>query len=115
MDLTDPNFADAIHSARQAGGSSALNASGTSAMSDAMTHRSMHVGQADKPPKPYSALTRHSQSRVESFSAREISDWKYKTDKLQRDDHYYLKPVQQTGSSSVKYDIISNERRHFWY
>lgn len=36
-------------------------------------------------------------------------------DKLLRSDPYYMKPKLQTTNNSVKYDILSNQRKNFWY
>jgi len=110
-DLQDPNFAATLHSARASSltGTSALAASG------AATNRSQFVGRWDQPSKPGAALTRNSKHRIEAHDAREISSWPLRHDRLQREDPYYVKPVQQQNGSSVKYDILSNERRQFWY
>jgi len=58
----------------------------------------------------------HSSNRLEQISTRETSTWHMKhTDKLLREDPYHMKPNQRTGNSMVKYDILSNERKDYWY
>jgi len=36
-------------------------------------------------------------------------------DKLTRSDPYYMKPKLAITNNSVKYDILTNERKNFWY
>jgi len=57
----------------------------------------------------------HSSRRLESTTVRDITSWPWQTDKLTRNDPYNLKPVQRSGNSSVKHDIINNTRKNFWY
>lgn len=110
MDVASSGFASTLHSAR----SRSLGVSGSNAVSLASTTRSLL--REDLAPKQAGARTRHSENRVEASSAREITGWPgEQTHRLKREDHYYVKPVQQTGGSSVKFDIISNERKQFWY
>jgi len=58
--------------------------------------------------------TKHSSFRIDSFKVTEIAGWTNK-DQVLRDDPYYSKPIQRTGNSCVKYDIISGRRKDFWY
>merc|ERR1712217_874714 len=110
-DVVDQNFADALISSRKNG----PNSSSAIATSGANTARSML--QPDQCPKPAGSMTRHSLHRLGESDNREISEWhlKVRPDKLKRQDPFHVKPIAQQGSSSVKYDIISNERRQFWY
>lgn len=60
--------------------------------------------------------TQHcSMHRVEPQSAREISSWATHNCKITRDDPFNVKPVQRSGNSCVKYDIIANTQKEFWY
>lgn len=61
--------------------------------------------------------TLHSADRLESIHTREVSTWHIRNsaEKLLRDDNFHMKPMQRTGNSSVKYDILSNDRKDFWY
>lgn len=112
VDVHDANFADTLHSARAT--RAAGGGEGPSAMTDANTGRSAMLHS--KPPKPPAARNRHSQTTIEQHAAREITGWPFHARcPLRREDPYYVRPVQQTGSSSVKYDIINNERKNFWY
>jgi hypothetical protein len=56
-----------------------------------------------------------SHQRLESMTVRDVTSWPWQSDKLTRRDPYHVKPMQASGNSSVKHDIISNERRNFWY
>mmetsp|Transcript_6152 Transcript_6152/g.19366 ORF Transcript_6152/g.19366 Transcript_6152/m.19366 type:complete len:317 (+) Transcript_6152:52-1002(+) len=105
-DVVGQSFATALQSARTAG---------ASALSGAVTTRSQFVARQDQPARAGASLTRNSMERVEAGDSREISSWPIRRDKLQRGDAYYVKPMAHSGSSSVKYDIVSNERRQFWY
>lgn len=57
----------------------------------------------------------HSHQRLEAMTCRDVTSWPFANDKLTRRDPYHAKPMQRSGNSSVKHDIISNERKHFWY
>jgi len=59
--------------------------------------------------------SRHARTRLVPSHAREISSWDVVQDKLKRDDRYFSKPMTQSGSSGVKYDIITNQMKDFWY
>lgn len=88
---------------------------GASALSGASTARSMML-RDDAIPKPAHERVRHSKRRMEPQISNEITGWPFHgQDKTKRDDAYFSKPMLQTGSSSVKYDIISGDRRNFWY
>jgi len=109
MDCTEPNFQDAIGCR-----SSSLGISGAHALGGTLTSRSV-LGDG-VPPKPAEHRSRHSVQRMEHSHHREITHWPFAgADKTKQGDPYHAKPVQQTGSSCVKYDIISNERKQFWY
>lgn len=123
MDTSEANLADAVHSARAKVAVSDRSRSGTLAASaastvlvDMATQRSQMGTKDHLPPKPGDHRKQHSQNRVEPSHRREISSWIFEhKDPLKREDPFFAKPVQNTGSSSVKYDIISNERKQFWY
>lgn len=63
----------------------------------------------------------HSSRRVEpSRGGREISEWTRErpdkvSDKLQRQDPFFVKPAASASSSTVKYDIVTNLPLNFWY
>jgi len=57
----------------------------------------------------------HSHQRLEATTVRDVTSWPWQSDKLTRKDPYHAKPMQRSGNSSVKHDIISNERKNFWY
>eukprot|EP00928_Gymnodinium_smaydae_P070150 TRINITY_DN5406_c1_g2_i1.p1 TRINITY_DN5406_c1_g2~~TRINITY_DN5406_c1_g2_i1.p1 ORF type:complete len:475 (-),score=89.60 TRINITY_DN5406_c1_g2_i1:51-1295(-) len=60
--------------------------------------------------------TRFSGHRAEQHQAREITGWPFsETERLKREDAFYVRPVQATGSSSVKYNIVTGERHGFFY
>ncbi|CAE7444052.1 unnamed protein product [Symbiodinium natans] len=73
-----------------------------------------HRSSAGTPRAPEDRVN-HSQSRIESFAQREISNWALGDDKLLRKDPFCMRPMQQPNNSGVKYDIITNERDKFWY
>lgn len=113
VDVHDANFADAIHSARKARAAGAGD--GPSALVDASKTRSAMV-QDEAPAKPAAARNRFSKNVIEQHAAREITGWPFHHRcPLRREDPFYVRPVQQTGSSSVKFDIITNERKDFWH
>ncbi|CAE7298086.1 unnamed protein product [Symbiodinium pilosum] len=66
-----------------------------------------HRSSAGTPKHP-DARVNHSQSRMESFAQREISNWALGDDKLLRKDPFCMRPMQQPNNSGVKYDIITN-------
>lgn len=111
MDVADQNFADALVSSRKNGTST------TSAMATSGVNTARSMFPHDQCPKPAAAMVRHSLNRLGESDNREISEWhlKVRPDRLKREDPFNVKPVAQSGSSSVKYDIISNERKQFWY
>lgn len=109
IDVRDHGFADAIHSAR----CGSLGASGTSAVAGASTLRS-NLGESIKPCAA-STGPRFSSTRVEAVHSREISSWPFERDRLKRGDPFHSRPMQQGGASSVKFDILSNERKSFVY
>mmetsp|Transcript_47625 Transcript_47625/g.94690 ORF Transcript_47625/g.94690 Transcript_47625/m.94690 type:complete len:330 (+) Transcript_47625:89-1078(+) len=111
MDVSEQNFAASLRASRSA----SLGQSGATALSSATTQRSLNIGREDEPPKPAAARKNHSRTRLESNDAREISNWPYYQDKLQRPDPFYVRPAHQLGGSSVKFDIITGERKQFWY
>jgi hypothetical protein len=125
FDSSEQTFADSVHSARQKSftqtAKSSLSASGAvtehSVLGDTATLRTQLGRDKDHlPPKPGLQRNLHSQNRVEPMHGREISGWPaIQQDRLRREDPFFAKPVQNAGSSSVKYDIISNERHNFWY
>jgi len=53
--------------------------------------------------------------RLEATTVRDVTSWPWQSDKLTRHDPFHVKPMQRSGNSSVKHDIISNRRRDFWY
>jgi hypothetical protein len=69
----------------------------------------------DLPGKPGRERTCLSNTRVEPWQVREMTSCNLGEDKLKRADAYFVKPVQCTGSSSVKFDIITGDRHQFWY
>lgn len=73
-------------------------------------------GTAAMTARPARERSNHSASRIEQTAGRELTSWPFEQhDRMRRDDPYHAKPAQQSGSSCVKYDIISNERHNFWY
>jgi hypothetical protein len=58
--------------------------------------------------------TTHSSFRVDPFKVTEIAGWT-SSDKILQNDPYFAKPIQRTGNSCVKYDIISGRKKNFWY
>lgn len=85
IDTLSPNFVDSV-----------MKTDG-SAVSAAIGHR-----------------TKHSSCRVDPFKVTEIAGWTNE-DKVFRQDPYSAKPIQRTGNSCVKYDIISGRKKDFWY
>jgi len=110
-DVSEQNFAASLRNSR----STSLGQSRATALSSATTTRSLNIGREDDPAKPAHARTNHSRTRLESNDAREISNWPYHQDKLQRQDPFFVRPAHQLGGSSVKFDIITGERKQFWY
>lgn len=115
-DVSEQNFAASLHAARS---TPLPGQSRATALSGAMTARSLNIGanigHPDEPPKPAGARINHSRTRLESNDAREISNWPYHQDKLRRSDPFFVRPAHQLGGSSVKFDIITGERKQFWY
>jgi len=116
-DVTDQQFAEALNSARRG---SALAASGAAVCDAPVTRSSMVAAsvlvKGDLPPKQAHERAKYSKMRVEPHAARDMTGWPFHhQDRLKREDPYYVKPVQQTGSSGVKYDIITGEGHGFWY
>lgn len=109
IDARDPSFADSLKSARADG----LGATGNSAVAGGNTLRSSI--RADLPVKPAAEKHCFSKNRIEDVHLREISGWPSEKHNLKKEDHYHAKPVAHSGSSSVKYDLITNERKSFWY
>jgi len=115
----DANLADAVHSSRakNSARSGTLSARGErTVLGDMGTMRSQLGGARDRPPKPGAQRHQHSTNRVEPHQSRELSGWhEGHKDKLKREDPFFAKPVPNMGTSCVKYDIISNERKQFFY
>merc|ERR1719253_1022161 len=110
MDPMEANLASAVHSARaKRPPKSSLGASATSVLESCGTVRSQLGVKDNLPPKPASQRQQHSQNRIEPHVAKELTGWF--TAKATRDDVFFAKPVVNMGSSCVKYDIISNERK----
>lgn len=59
----------------------------------------------------------HSSRRAEALNVREISAWHQtaRPEILQREDMFYGRPHLNPVNSCVKYNIVTNERRQFWY
>jgi len=113
MNVFDANLADAVHS----GSARGTKNSARSVLGDMGTTRSQ-MGGLGLPPKPGAHRQQHSVNRVEPHNGRELTGWYQDQggkDKLKREDAFFSKPVANMGSSCVKYDIISNERKGFWY
>lgn len=122
MDTHDANFADAIHSARSKSFAQAAksafppSAPEKTVLADMASSRSMMGRDRELPPKPGNQRKLHSQNRIEPLSGKDVTAWVFEhQDRLKRDDTFFTKPVQNSGSSSVKFDIISNQRHAFWY
>jgi hypothetical protein len=123
VDTQDANFADAILSQRSKSFAEAAKSSfppkvqEQSVLTDLCATRSQMGRDKDLlPPKPGSQRTFHSQTRIEPLSGKDVTAWVLEhKDRLKRDDPFFAKPVQNAGSSSVKFDIISNQRHAFWY
>lgn len=115
MNASDKSLAEALspRTGRATGGGSFR----ASALVDCPTARTqMGATTAGVPPKPGHERTKHSNIRIEPTFLREISAWPSQhKDKMKYGDAYFTKPLQNTGSSSVKYDIISGERMQYWY
>merc|ERR1711881_683191 len=58
--------------------------------------------------------TFHSSFRADPFKVTEIAGWTNE-DKVFRQDPYHSKPIQRTGNSCVKYDILTGKKKDFWY
>jgi len=107
FDVSHPNFAMAMQSAREVRAPALVDPEGF-----VSTRRSM-FGE-DRPPRAQGFL--HSTTRVDTINTREVSmDVTTEKDKLKRGDPFHTRPVQQTGSSSIKYGILTNEMKPFWY
>mmetsp|Transcript_71950 Transcript_71950/g.188564 ORF Transcript_71950/g.188564 Transcript_71950/m.188564 type:complete len:336 (+) Transcript_71950:129-1136(+) len=106
----DPSFAESLMSAR---GTGALGVAGGSAVAGASTLRSSV--NPDLRAKPAHEKTHFSRNRLEDTHLRDISGWPSEKHSLKKEDLFHSKPQAQTGSSSVKYDLISNQQKEFWY
>eukprot|EP00747_Dinoflagellata_sp_TGD_P066436 gnl/TRDRNA2_/TRDRNA2_154798_c2_seq1.p1 gnl/TRDRNA2_/TRDRNA2_154798_c2~~gnl/TRDRNA2_/TRDRNA2_154798_c2_seq1.p1 ORF type:complete len:395 (+),score=55.83 gnl/TRDRNA2_/TRDRNA2_154798_c2_seq1:60-1244(+) len=73
------------------------------------------LGASQDPRTLAGERTRLSKQRINTMNTRDISSWALDADKLRRQDPFYMKPMAHNGNSSVKYDIISNEQKSFWY
>lgn len=107
VSVLDPGFAETLRSARGAG------AARGAALAGASTLRS--TVNPDLPSKPSHQKTHNSKHRLEDTHFREISGWTSEKHSLKKEDPYHCKPVMNSGTSSVKYDLVSHERREFWY
>jgi hypothetical protein len=117
LDIQDSNFHDSINTARSRSFAQAAKSAFPPSIEEksALADLTPARGQVGTP-KPGHQRTFHSQTRMEPSSGKEITSWVHEhRDRLKRDDGYYRKPVANTGSSSVKFDIISNERHAYWY
>merc|ERR1712129_438593 len=119
VDTMEAKFADAVHSARRSTSArSSMRTTAQSALGALNTNRSqLPSEERHLPPKPGALRQQHSQNRVEPNPMTEITGWfegDHK-DKSKRGDPFFAKPVANMGSSCVKYDIVSNERKQFWY
>eukprot|EP00439_Symbiodinium_sp_Y106_P077180 s315_g16.t1 len=114
IDVQQGSFAQQLGSSREScdisGAWKVVDISGSGLPSALFSHRSS-VGTPRLPEQ----RVNHSQSRMEGFSQREISNWALGDDKLLRKDPFCMRPMQQPNNSGVKYDIITNERSKFWY
>jgi len=118
IDTCEANLADAVHSSRakHSARSSSLGATATTVLGDIGTTRSTLGMKDGLPPKPGAHRQQHSQNRVEPHQGKDITGWtEAHKDKLKKEDAFFAKPVMNAGASCVKYDIISNERKQFWY
>lgn len=59
--------------------------------------------------------THFSRHRMDLAASRDITSWPMHSCKITREDPFHVKPLQRSGNSCVKYDIITNERKEFWY
>lgn len=116
MNASDKSVAEALPLDRIVG-PDALGGLGASLLSDCSTIRTqMPASTAGLPPKPGNERTKHSNVRIEPTFLREITGWPTQNkDKMKYGDPYFTKPMQNAGSSSVKYDIISGDRMQYWY
>lgn len=128
-DVGDKQFAEAIHASASRtntlpaasgalAGTPSVGATGTASCFANLDATVLVRSQMPEnfQPKPAHERTRHSRARVEPAQAREVTAWPFSgSDKLKRDDPYFVRPVQATGSSCVKYDIITGDRKQFWY
>lgn len=122
VDTMEANFADAVLSARAntsaRSARSSMRTTAESALGALSTNRSqLPFEERHLPPKPGGLRQRHSQNRAEPIAMTEITGWFEgdHRDKSKRGDPFFAKPVANMGCSSVKYDIVSNERKEFWY
>mmetsp|Transcript_5658 Transcript_5658/g.9752 ORF Transcript_5658/g.9752 Transcript_5658/m.9752 type:complete len:322 (+) Transcript_5658:93-1058(+) len=122
VNIRDAGFQDAIHSARS--GKPALH--GTTAVQLATSLPNPRVArQGDEPPAgapPPTQLkeavdrTRFSKQRLEPKSLRDATlNNPHEIDRTMRKDALCAMPMLQAGSSSVKYDIVTNRQREYWY
>eukprot|EP00929_Paragymnodinium_shiwhaense_P014731 TRINITY_DN122694_c0_g1_i1.p1 TRINITY_DN122694_c0_g1~~TRINITY_DN122694_c0_g1_i1.p1 ORF type:complete len:355 (+),score=66.61 TRINITY_DN122694_c0_g1_i1:122-1186(+) len=111
LDVTDKSLAEALSA--DAGG----DAPGRSNLAHCSTVRTqMPMASAGLPPKPGAERTKHAAARIEPTFVREITSWPFQgKDKMKHGDPYFTKPLQNTGSSSVKYDILTGDRYQYWY
>jgi hypothetical protein len=125
LDTTDCNLASELHARRsRTSGSSSVGTPRTSALKAAATLNTRcpfdpGAAAAGGLPRPVIReahdRSRHSTWRLESEHTRDITSWALPKETLKRGDHYFDKPVLQANGSCVKHDIITNERKHFWY
>lgn len=121
MDLHDTNFAEHLHNnALSSSRSRSTPLSAREPRATACTHAgtlSMRCPLAPEDIREAHHRTRQATQRIEPDHTRYITSWPLAPgrDKLKKGDAFFEKPVQQSGSSSVKHDIISNQQRDFWY
>lgn len=117
MDLHDSNFAEHLHNNSR---SRSTPLSAREPRITACTHAgtlSMRCPLHPDDIREAHHRTRQATQRIEPEHTRNITSWPLAPgrDKLKKGDAFFEKPVQQTGSSSVKHDIITGQQRDFWY
>eukprot|EP00403_Amphidinium_massartii_P035334 CAMPEP_0178441632 /NCGR_PEP_ID=MMETSP0689_2-20121128/37588_1 /TAXON_ID=160604 /ORGANISM="Amphidinium massartii, Strain CS-259" /LENGTH=316 /DNA_ID=CAMNT_0020064831 /DNA_START=15 /DNA_END=966 /DNA_ORIENTATION=+ len=115
IDTRDANFADAIHSARwgrptqrQPPAAAAAGAT-TGALNRTAVQLAASLPGPRVPRQGLEAAPRAERAAEVTQNGAQERDRALKADTL------YLKPLLQAGSSSVKYDIVTNQWRDFWY
>mmetsp|Transcript_52788 Transcript_52788/g.123463 ORF Transcript_52788/g.123463 Transcript_52788/m.123463 type:complete len:326 (-) Transcript_52788:92-1069(-) len=122
VNIRDAGFQDAIYSARR--GKPVLH--GTTAVQLAASLPAPRVArQGDEAPagappptqiKEAADRTRFSRHRLEPKCLRDATlNNAHETDRALRKDAFYVMPMLQAGSSSAKYDIVTNRQREYWY